>query len=445
MRSRPAEGRALRGARRVGRVRRGAAAALLVAGALAAGAPFAHAHGRSTSTSAWQVQSGPEGATSAEITVRAAWRDVQRTLPPVGALTPAAVARSPELTALLDAYFTRRYGLVLEGRPCPVTGPVRPVATPDPTHVGRRWRVTCPAPGAPEMRAAGFFDVLSGHLHLARVRRGDAPARERVFVLDRTTAPLASEKAGASGGAPGSLGTFVTLGIEHIATGWDHLAFLLALLLVGGRVAEVATLVTGFTVAHSATLGLGALGWVEPDGRVVEALVGLSIAVVALENVSLAAGPGLRRGILLALAGGFALALAGATTGAVALPPAALGGVALFTLCYFGLLRRSRRPFRLRWLVAFVFGLVHGLGFAGVLGAMELPRERLVPALLGFNLGVEVGQLAVVVALWPLLQLALSGRLAPRHRVVQVGSAAVLAAGLFWFVSRAAGVAAAGG
>jgi len=426
------------------RARRLAAAVLLAAGTLAAGVPSAHAHGRSTSTSAWRVQSGPEEPARAEITVRAAWRDVQRALPAVGALTPAAVARSPELTALLDRYFTRRYGLALEDRPCPVTGPVRPVASPDPTHVGRRWRVTCPAPGAPEMRAAGFFEVLSGHLHLARVRRDEGPARERVFVLDRTTAPLAPEP-GESPAATGSLGTFVTLGIEHIATGWDHLAFLLALLLVGGRVAEVATLVTGFTVAHSATLGLGALGWVEPDARVVEALVGLSIAVVALENVSLGASRGLRRGILLALAAGFALLLAGTATGAVALPPAALGGVALFTLCYFGLLRRSQRPFRLRWLVAFVFGLVHGLGFAGVLGAMELPRERLVPALLGFNLGVEVGQLAVVIALWPLLQLALSGRLAPRRRVVQAGSAAVLAAGLFWFVSRAMAAGAASG
>ena len=81
-----------------------------------------------------------------------------------------------------------------------------------------------------------------------------------------------------------------------------------------------------------------------------------------------------------------------------------LAGMTLFTLCYFGLLGRAERPARLRVAIAFAFGLVHGFGFAGVLVEISLPTGRLVPALLGFNLGVEVGQLVLVAALWPVLR-----------------------------------------
>ena len=78
-------------------------------------------------------------------------------------------------------------------------------------------------------------------------------------------------------------------------------------------------------------------------------------------------------------------------------------GLALFSACHFGLLRRSPRPARLRALLAFAFGLVHGFGFAGVLAEMALPTHRLAPALIGFNLGVELGQLSAVALIWPLL------------------------------------------
>jgi len=115
---------------------------------------------------------------------------------------------------------------------------------------------------------------------------------------------------------------------------------------------------------------------------------------------------------------------------------AGLLGVALFTGCHAALIRRSERPARLRALIAFGFGLIHGFGFAGVLAEVDLPRARLVPALLGFNLGVEVGQLVVVIAGWTIL-VALDHAVAgARRRVAELGSAVVLALGLFWFITR---------
>ena len=134
-------------------------------------------------------------------------------------------------------------------------------------------------------------------------------------------------------------------------------------------------------------------------------------------------------------------AAAGAVSGLVAVPALALLGLGLFSLCYFGLLERAERPARLRWLVAFVFGLVHGFGFAGVLAETGLPPGRTAQALVGFNVGVELGQLAIVATLWPLYRGLLAWLPGARPLVVQVGSAAVLAAGLYWFLSRAAGAA----
>lgn len=153
--------------------------------------------------------------------------------------------------------------------------------------------------------------------------------------------------------APGLLGVataYVGLGLEHILLGVDHLLFVLALLLLVGPTRRLVTTVTAFTVAHSLTLAAATLGWVHVPARPVEAVIALSIVFVAGEIVhGLAGRPGVT----------------------------------------------ARKP----WLVAFVFGLLHGLGFAGALAEVGLPTHAIPLALLGFNVGVELGQLAFIVTL----------------------------------------------
>ena len=122
-----------------------------------------------------------------------------------------------------------------------------------------------------------------------------------------------------------------------------------------------------------------------------------------------------------------------------AISVASLLGLALFSACHFALLARVARPAPLRTAVAFAFGLVHGFGFAGVLSEMALPDSRLVPALFGFNLGVEVGQLAVVALGWPLLAWLATRHSAGHRKVAEWGSAAVCGLGVFWFLSRSLG------
>lgn len=178
-------------------------------------------------------------------------------------------------------------------------------------------------------------------------------------------------------------GQFVWLGVEHIFLGYDHILFLLALIVVGGRLRDLIKIVTAFTVAHSITLVLAALKLVSLPSQLIESGIALSIVYVALEN--------------------------------------------------FWIRKADHR-----WILTFFFGLVHGFGFANVLSELGLPSEGLVSSLLAFNVGVELGQICIVALLFPLtLWLA---RQPFRKAVVGVISAVILVAGLGWFIERVFGL-----
>jgi hydrogenase/urease accessory protein HupE len=185
---------------------------------------------------------------------------------------------------------------------------------------------------APKQVRLDFLSELPpGHRHLAE--HHVLHAGEPVLVL----------------GAPQtSFAGVVRLGVEHILTGWDHLLFLFGMVLVAARARAVLKVVTAFTVAHSVTLALSALGVLAPSPRWVEPLIALSIAYVGVENL-------------------------------------------------------LTRDLEKRWRVAFGFGLLHGFGFAGGLLDVGAARSELPLVLFGFNLGVELGQLAVLAALLPAL------------------------------------------
>jgi hypothetical protein len=228
------------------------------------------------------------------------------------------------------------------------------------------------------------------------------------------------------------------LGVEHILSGWDHLAFVLALILLARNLGEVARLITGFTVAHSLTLALAVLGWVRAEAAPIEALIGFSVALIALENGWSLGGRG--RGIPRVAVLGLLVMTGLAAAGFGSLAVLTLLGLAVFMASHFELLRRSPDTGLHRVALAFAFGLVHGFGFAGILAEMQLPSDRLASALLGFNLGVEVGQLAVVALIWPVLALLRrTSNGAPHRLFAEFASGAVFATGLYWFLIRTLG------
>jgi len=401
-------------------VRRLARAAALGAALAATGlAPRAGAHTRSFSYSAWELEPG-----GARVQVRVSQLDLSRLglafAEPAGGIDP------------IGLYLQARLHLAAGGQPCAAQPPLA-LDAPEGWAV-RSWRFVCPGPGPHAVESEVLLDAAPDHLHFARLRTGGGRIVDRVLSESepRWEWPAEGPAEPASAREETPLGGYVRLGIEHILTGWDHLAFVSALLLLASTLGEVAALVTAFTVAHSVTLALATLGLVHPDEAAVNALIGFSIALVAAENAWILGSRG--RAIPLAVAGGLLLlTLApGSSVSRVG-----LWGLAVFSLCHFGLLRRARAPARLRVAVAFAFGLVHGFGFAGVLAQLELPTPQLALALFGFNAGVEIGQLAVVACLWPLLR-ALSRAAEGRALALaaETGSAAICGLGLFWFLTR---------
>ena len=383
----------------------------------------AAAHQTSLSYSTWVFDGG-----GARVSVRVSQLDLSR----LGlAFESTGAAGDP-----VAAYLTEHLRLSDDAGPCPPE--LAPALRDAPEGwVVYAWRARCAAGAPRRVSSSLFLDVAPSHLHFARITDAAGRSTERVLSEAEPAWELPGDAAGARATAPGGtpLLGYVGLGVEHILAGWDHLAFVLALLLLAATLREVAALVTAFTVAHSVTLALATLGVLRPEAHAVEALIGFSIALVAAENAWILGG---RDRWLPWVAAGFVALLAAAPGGAV--PRLSLLGLALFTLCHFGLLRASPRPARLRAAVAFALGLVHGFGFAGVLAELELPTARLATALFGFNLGVELGQLGVVALAWPLLhRLERRAGGVPARRLAEAASAAICGLGLYWFVVRSFG------
>ena len=277
-----------------------------------------------------------------------------------------------------------------------------------------------------------LFDVLPAHVHFMRVHAGGRRIAEEV-VTARSGAWM---RDGATDRQ--SFTAFFDLGVGHILSGIDHIAFLAGLLLVAGSLGRSIAAVTGFTLGHSLSLAMAVLGYLQADGRLVEAFIGFTVALVAVEYF-LRHRPGdswLGTFVAaLAVIGG----LGGLLVGSIdARAMATYAGFGVFAFCYLrasAILsrRRGSRADLVLFVVTTCFGLVHGFGFAGFLMDSGVGGNELVIPLLGFNLGVEAGQLGLL-ALAFLAARAL--RDTDAHRVAPVGAAALCGIGVFWFVGR---------
>ncbi|MCE2486228.1 MAG: HupE/UreJ family protein [Desulfurellaceae bacterium] len=383
----------------------------------------AAAHTRSQSFSSWHIQDGQVRGT---FSVRA----LEATR--LGALEDAVF----DLNTLLVRHLDSRLVLTAGDEPCRTAGPRARAAQAG--YVRVEWRFACPAHTRLSLTSTAFFEVAPSHLHYARVRVGGGPPVEYLFTDSarrQVIVPDGPEQAARPGP---SFGAYVLLGLEHIMSGVDHLAFVLALLLLCRHVREVVFMVSGFTLGHSLTLSLAVLGVLEPNVPVIEALIGFTLALVAAENIGITSGTGRRLGLVAGL-GLVGCGLLRGLTG-LGLPVLSSLGLGLFAVCYFALATSRERAARLRPVLTLVFGLIHGFGFASVLLDLGLPTERLVVALFGFNLGVELGQLGVVALVWAGGQLLVRGVGATDYRLAtDAASAGLCGLGLFWFVERAFG------
>jgi len=293
-------------------------------------------------------------------------------------------------------YATDHLALEATGRPCTweAAAPMQLDGHSDGTYAVLSLAARCEnLAGGLTAHYSLLFDVDPSHRGLAQwIAPGGQAAQALVFAAQSGAQPLRMQP-------PNALETlrqYIVEGVWHIWIGFDHILFLLALLLpsvlvrrdgrwegaasLRGAVIEVLKIVTAFTAAHSITLSLAALGVVTLPSRLVESVIAASVVLAALNN------------------------LRGTVHGR-------------------------------RWVMAFVFGLVHGFGFASVLADLGLPQGALALALVGFNVGVELGQLAIVAVFLP-IAFALRGTSFYRVGVLKAGSVLVAILAGWWLVQR---------
>jgi hydrogenase/urease accessory protein HupE len=238
-------------------------------------------------------------------------------------------------------------------------------------------------PGPLNIRAALLEKLPRGHRQFISLR----DSSQRLLaeqMLDKDHAVFSADPVGPPSleSQPHSFREFLALGVEHIATGFDHLLFLLGLLLVGGSLRTALQIITSFTLAHSITLALATFNLVNIPPRVIEPLIAASIVFVGVQNI----------------------------------------------VC---------RAVEKRWLLTFAFGLIHGCGFASALRDLGIGANGgsiLVP-LVSFNLGVEFGQLAIAALALPCIWKCQTSP-ALFRRIVPVGSGLVVLAGGYWLIER---------
>lgn len=440
---------------------------------------LAQAHERSESTSHWTLAGGElHGVVTARL------REVTRLTVPGDSYA--------SLAQIFAAHVQRSVAASVDGVACTQRQAPTLLASVA-GYVRVDVRMECPAGDVLALRVDLLFGVAPSHHHFLYVATSGS-SREAILSASE---PSTHVELHASASGKNDFLQFVGMGIDHIATGVDHLAFLLALLVTARTAHQVLAIVTGFTVGHSITLSLAVLGVIQANRGAVECLIGLTIAMAAAQNLirgeregrvagmgaaAIAASlllipadlrPDMPASLVLAiaLATGSAVWLAsmgllhspidGARVGAAAdcraSHPALAGnsegrtgrathagnadgrGGAAYTLRANG---RGVGVFSIpaRFAMAAGFGLIHGLGFASALQDLHLPRPMLLSSLFGFNVGVEIGQLAVVVGAVGLI--AVARKLVPitQRRAdmsAAAASATLLAAGIAWFLTRA--------
>ena len=284
-------------------------------------------------------------------------------------------ARGNEMVALLGD----RLFFAADGQNVPRVEWSAPEPLPDRQSIRIRGRVDAGrTPGVLALTTRMFpYDVQ--HQTFVNFYEGDSLNLQAILDGGRSRVEYF---AGTRQGTLAVIKKFVPAGVHHILIGPDHLLFLIGLLLLGGSLRQLVLVVSAFTVAHSVTLSLAALNLVSPPARLVEPAIALSIIYVGADNLMVRDGRDVRG-----------------------------------------------------W-IAFAFGLIHGFGFANVLREMDLPRRALGWSLFSFNVGVEIGQLIVVLAVASALILLRTKNETAGRRLAFAGSIVVIVAGSYWFIQR---------
>ena len=284
-----------------------------------------------------------------------------------------------------------------------------------------------------EIKTNVFFDRDPTHSHIARYIYDSNLSTEKLFTTQTKTWNLKDIYSSKEGSVNSSFKEYVLLGIKHISTGYDHLAFLFGLLLLNQRLKNLVLAITGFTLGHSLTLSLAVLDLVRPVNSFIEALIGFSIALLGLEFLirHSKSNSTYVKNISYLLFFLFLLYFI-FSEGSNSL---GLLGLFVFSFCYLMLVSKNLSSF-FSLFIASIFGLIHGFGFGGFLFEVGFSEDNILKTLFGFNLGVEIGQL-MAMSLFILIIFGISKLDIKNKEYINPLLATLLVTlGTYWFVYR---------
>ena len=335
-------------------------------------------------------------------------------------------------TDVFKIYLSQHLKVTSEGKNCSLVDEIKELNSQE-GSLNLSLNFECPSNKEIKIINNALFNLVQSHIHIARIYIDNNLYTEKALFFNDQSIDLNEEKENNS--FSNSFYKFFSLGLDHILSGYDHLLFILGLLLLVTNLKRLLLVITGFTIGHSLTLSLSVINIIHVKSSLVEALIGYTIMFVGLEYLYKENND--HRVSMIFITTLSLLLLIFGNLINPNFPYFLILGILLFSLGYFYLLKNLNSENNLLSIITIIFGLIHGFGFGGFLLGSKISSENIFSGLLGFNLGVEVGQIIFVLLILLIYKLLMTLKITKIIEVMKnLSFFAVVFFGFFFFIQR---------
>lgn len=335
-------------------------------------------------------------------------------------------------TDVFKIYLSQHLKVTSEGKSCSLVDEIKELNSQE-GSLNLSLNFECPSNKEIKIINNALFNLVQSHIHIARIYIDNNLYTEKALFFNDQSIDLNEEKENNS--FSNSFYKFFSLGLDHILSGYDHLLFILGLLLLVTNLKRLLLVITGFTIGHSLTLSLSVINIIQVKSSLVEALIGYTIMFVGLEYLYKENND--HRVSMIFITTLSLLLLIFGNLINPNFPYFLILGILLFSLGYFYLLKNLNSENNLLSIITIIFGLIHGFGFGGFLLGSKISSENIFSGLLGFNLGVEVGQIIFVLLILLIYKLLMILKITKIIEVMKnLSFFAVVFFGFFFFIQR---------
>ena len=335
-------------------------------------------------------------------------------------------------TDVFKIYLSQHLKVTSEGKSCSLVDEIKELNSQE-GSLNLSLNFECPSNKEIKIINNALFNLVQSHIHIARIYIDNNLYTEKALFFNDQSIDLNEEKENNS--FSNSFYKFFSLGLDHILSGYDHLLFILGLLLLVTNLKRLLLVITGFTIGHSLTLSLSVINIIQVKSSLVEALIGYTIMFVGLEYLYKENND--HRVSMIFITTLSLLLLIFGNLINPNFPYFLILGILLFSLGYFYLLKNLNSENNLLSIITIIFGLIHGFGFGGFLLGSKISSENIFSGLLGFNLGVEVGQIIFVLLILLIYKLLMTLKITKIIEVMKnLSFFAIIFFGFFFFIQR---------